>query len=722
MAEKILISIFKNFQDTKDVDFGLDDFLKGVKNGKWQDQVLDVRITSDKTLQERKKKACPMVTISGSFEGRKNTSMRKHSGFVAIDVDKIENPNAVKELVANDKYIYASFISIRGQGLCLIFRIDGTRHDDAFESISSYLYETYQIIVDPSGRNLARSRFVSYDPHLIENPNALLFKKYLPKKKPKKENRVVFVQSDFDEIVKQLYERNVNLCEDYVDWVAIAYALISEFGENGRDYFHTLSSLSSKYNSTDTDRQYDVCIKAHGENGSRDKISKIGSIYYYAKQNGIDIYSAKTKEIIRATISQTKAGVDQAGVATYLQKYHQITSAESTPVIEQTIQKDIKFESENIIEDIQSYLASYNLRKNALSRNIEMNGRPIDDSDINSIYIDIKAIADKVTKDLVTAVLFSNRIELYHPIKELLGQAVEVDKSYPNLLVLLESIKSDTPNYKKWIRKWLISLVASAYGHYSPLTLVFCGEKQGTGKTHWFRYLLPKKLRNLYAESKMDNGKDDEILMTKKWIILDDEYGGKSKKEFIKMKNITSKEWVNVREPYGRVSLDLRRLSMFGGTSNTLQILNDPSGNRRVLPIHITGIIDRKCYNECDKEALFHELYDAYKCGECYTILNEEIELLKESTYEFKESNAEEELIAHKLAHGTAQTGEWLSITQIIQYLIADTKINTLNNTRIGMILTELKYESKRKKINGTTVTAYFANRTNGNEVAPHVF
>ena len=56
----------------------------------------------------------------------------------------------------------------------------------------------------------------------------------------------------------------------------------------------------------------------------------------------------------------------------------------------------------------------------------------------------------------------------------------------------------------------------------------------------------------------MDNGKDDEILMTKKLIILDDEYGGKSKREEKKLKEITAKEFINVREPYGRVSVDLR--------------------------------------------------------------------------------------------------------------------------------------------------------------------
>lgn len=713
MAEKVLISIYKNFADTKDVDFAIDDFINGVKDGKWQDAVLKVRTIADKKERDLAKKKCPMVTISGSFAGRSDNTIRKHSGFIAIDIDKIENPNVVKELLSNDKYIYASFISISGSGLCLLFRIDGTKHLESFEGIGAYLYENYQLIIDQSCKNVSRSRFISYDPYLVFNPTALVFKKYLPKKKASKVNKVVFVQSDFDEIVTQMYSRNVSICEDYAGWISCAYALISEFGENGEKYFHTLSSLSSKYNEDDTTKQYEACLKSYSEGKSR--TAHIGSIYYHAKLAGIDIYSAKTKEIIRATISQTKAGVTTDGVALYLQKYHQITSAESTPVINQVIEKQVTYASENIIDDIQSYLVQYNLRKNLISRNVEINGKPIDDSDINSIFIDIKSLVDKVTKDLICSVIFSNRVEQYNPIKSFLNSysGPKIEQAN-NVRLLLSSIKSDTPNYEKWITKWLVSLIASAYGNYSPLTLVLAGEKQGTGKTHFFRYLLPKELRNLYAESKMDAGKDDEILMTKKLIILDDEYGGKSKREYTKMKEVTSKEWVNVREPYGRVSCDLRRLSMFGGTSNDLQILNDPTGNRRVIPIHIIEDINREMYNACDKDMLFHELHELYKDGYDYSILKSEIDELNQNTDNFKQSTAEEELLASKLGHGTSQSGEWLSITQIIQYLIADTKISTLSNTRIGMLLTEQKFVKMRKRINNSVVTAYYITRISG--------
>jgi len=704
MAEKILISLYKNATDTNDVDFAFDKFLNGIREGTWQDVVLNVRTIADKKERDIAKKRCPLVTVSGSFAGRSDNSIRKHSGFIAIDIDKIENPNAVKELLANDRYIYASFISISGKGLCLIFRIDGTKHLESFEGIGAYLYENYQIIIDQSCKNVSRARFVSYDPYMVYNSDALMFKKYPAKKKASKVSRVVFVQSDFDEIVQQLYNRNINLCETYQDWISTAYALISEFGEGGSAYFHTLSSISGKYNSEDTDKQYEACLRNHSD--AKAKQAHIGSIYYFAKQAGINVYSARTKEIIRATISQTKAGNTPEGVALYLQKFQSITVADSTPIINQVIEKQVEYQSENIIEDIESYLQSYQLRKNTISRNVEINSRPIDDTDLNSIYIDLRAINEKITKDLVCSVIFSNRIEQYNPVRAFLAEEPAGPVTQENLQLLLSGITTDTPLYDRWITKWLVSLIASVNGNYSPLTLVFAGEVQGTGKSHFFRYLLPKRLRSLYAESKMDAGKDDEILMTKKLIIMDDEYGGKSKREYTKMKEITAKEWVNVREPYGRVTVDLRRLAMFAGTSNDMQILNDPTGNRRVIPIHILNI-DREKYNKCDKEMLLHELNALYQSGYDYSILNDEITALNESTENFKMSTPEEELIADKIAPGTSHHHEWLSITQIIQYLILYTKITSLSNTRVGMILTSQKFPKRRAKVNGTVITQF---------------
>jgi len=209
----------------------------------------------------------------------------------------------------------------------------------------------------------------------------------------------------------------------------------------------------------------------------------------------------------------------------------------------------------------------------------------------------------------------------------------------------------------------------------------------------------------------MDAGKDDEILMCGKLIINDDEYGGKSKKEDKRLKELTSKEFINVREPYGRVSVDLKRLSVFCGTSNETQILSDATGNRRIMPIHINDI-DHDYYNQCDKEGLWRELFCMFQMGAEYTILKEDIDRLNAATEMYKISTPEDDLIHKKLTPGSATSfGEWMSLTEIQQYLMADTKFNYLNTNRIGQILTSLGFEKQRRVLNLSKVMMYFVSR-----------
>ena len=706
----MLISHYKNIHDSQDTDIEFDNFLEGVRSGRWQDIALEVRNAPNKEIKELKKKTAPLVTVSGSFAARKDDAIRKHSNLIAIDIDNLDDAVATKNRIGADPYVLAAFVSISGKGLCLIVKIDGTRHLDAFNAIAAYLYNEYQLIVDQSGKNVSRARFISYDPALIQNPNAATFKKYLPKKKEYKQQKVVVIKTDFDSMIAQMDQKGLNLCEDYSDWIRICYGLVSEFGEQGREHFHTLSATSSKYNSIDCDSQFTACLKNHNE--SKGKKSSIGSIYYLAKQNGIDIYTEHSKAIMRHATSQRAAGLSADSIVKSLE-VSGITPEESKEIVEQIVSKDIKYKSESISTDIAAFVNTYDLRRNIITRKIELSYKAIDDSDINSIFLDSKAIFKESSKDLVTSIIFSNRVQSYNPLHEFFeSELYEYNNDqWPNIQLLLSSIITDTQDADFFILRWLLSVVASAYGNKSELVLVFCGEKQGTGKTHWFRYLLPKKIRYLYAESKMDAGKDDEILMCGRLIINDDEYGGKSKREEKRMKELTSKEFINVREPYGRVSVDLKRLAVFCGTSNEMQILSDPTGNRRIMPIHILGI-DHELYNQCDKEALWRELFCMFQRGAEYTILKEDIERLNAATEMYKLSTPEDDLISKKLTPGSSTgLGEWMTLTDIQQYLMADTKFNYLNTQRIGSILTALGFKKDRRTINKSKVMMYYVTR-----------
>lgn len=714
MDNKILISRYKSVTQKNGSQMSIPEFIMGIRDGLWQDDVLSVRNAKSKSESDAIKKRCEAVTVSGIFDTRSISGLRHHSGFIAMDVDNVENPNKAKKLVEKDPYVYAAFVSISGKGLCLMFRIDPAKHRESFEGLDKYLYENYSFICDKSCIDVSRLRIVSYDPYIHINEDSQVFKKYLPKPKQQKQPpKVVYVETDFDNIIKSIYDRGLNLCEDYGEWLRICYALVSHHGdtETGRTHFDLLSRHSSKYNEANCRKQYDVCLRNH--NDGKRKQSTINYIYWLAKQNGIETYSMETKEVIRAAASQSKAGVSPKDISAGLKKFNEIPEDFSTPIIQQVIEQGIEHQTENIIDDIIHFLQPYSLRKNILTRNVELNGKAVDDDDLNTLYIDCKSLFDKSTKDLVLSVIFSNKTPKYNPIKELLESEPEPNGT-PNLDKLIASIKTDTDHYEKWVTKWLVACVASAYGEDAPLTLVLSGEKQGTGKTYWFRRLLPKQIRYLYGESKMDKGKDDEILMTKKLIIMDDEYGGKSKKEDKKFKDMTSKEFINVREPYGKVFVDLRRIAMFAGTSNDTQIISDPTGNRRTLPIHVIDI-DHAMYNSCDKLQLWVELLHLYKNGYDFTVLRDEIQQLNESTEMFYASNPDEELLFSKISKPENQfTGEWMTATEIIKYITIDTKY-VFSNVRIGMLLSKMGFEKSRKKRDGNSVVVYHVSKSDTN-------
>src|SRR6184192_1359909 len=187
----------------------------------------------------------------------------------------------------------------------------------------------------------------------------------------------------------------------------------------------------------------------------------------------------------------------------------------------------------NIVIDLKMFLnKAYKFKRNIITRNIEVDGSNMDDKMLNTIFISCKTHINKATKELVQSIIFSDFVPEYNPFADFLNHYV---KNYPKqatgyIETIINSIETDTPNAGIFIKKWLVSIIASVNGKHSPLMLVLCGG-QNTGKTEWFRRILPDSLLTYYAESKLDLGKDDEILMTKKIIIMDDEMGGKSKVE-----------------------------------------------------------------------------------------------------------------------------------------------------------------------------------------------
>lgn len=689
------ISIYKNIHDVKSKETVLlNVFLDAIQTGKWQDQVLKVRTIRDHEARQQAKKNLQYVTISGLFEQRSVNGLRTHSGFISMDLDNLASDlEGVRTLLSKDPYVYAVFTSVSGTGLCVLFKIDPEKHNEAFEAIGDYLVKQYQLVADPSGKDVSRPRYVSYDPDLFVNERSLTFKKYLPKPKQRKIQSTIFVQDEFERVINEMQLAHVSCVEDYRDWVAIGFGLADQFGEAGRNYYHVLSSCSPKYEQTMCDKQYTYCLRGNGKAGN--KIT-VATIYWFAKQAGIQVYSERTKKIAAATSSMKKSGLDGKQIAANLKKFEGIDNADE--IINQAYASNSNFATgENLIDSFILWLKQgYDIRRNLITRKIENNGKVLDEIELNSIFLSAIKIFDKLSFEMFMRVLLSNNIEQYNPFLNFLSSS-QWD-GYSRIEQLAKCINSKTGDEEfreLMLKKWLVGIIHSMMGGKNELNFILVGGKN-TGKTTFFRDLLPAVLRFYFAESQLNRGKDDEILMCEKLIIFNDEYGGKNKNDERNEKRLMASYEFSLREPYGRSNVTLKRVASMCGTCNELDVLDDPTGNRRIIVIESAGKFDYELYNSLDKEQILLEAYDLWKDGERPVLNDQDIACLELVTdKEYSKVSFEEEMINQWFMSPELST-DFLTTSQIKLELELHTK-DRININKLGSRLRKSGYERIKK-------------------------
>jgi hypothetical protein len=89
--------------------------------------------------------------------------------------------------------------------------------------------------------------------------------------------------NDIEEITKRIEATATDIAPNYADWRDLGFALADALGESGRDYYHRLSRFYSGYTETETNKQYDNCLKAHGHGVT------IKTLYHLAKSAGVNV-------------------------------------------------------------------------------------------------------------------------------------------------------------------------------------------------------------------------------------------------------------------------------------------------------------------------------------------------------------------------------------------------------------------------------------------------
>ena len=99
------------------------------------------------------------------------------------------------------------------------------------------------------------------------------------------------------EVVERIVLAGIDLTDDYNDWFRIGSALAYGLGETGRNLYHELSQMSSKYNVAECDKKYDNCLRTG--NGS----ITLGTFFQMAKDAGVDISASRHTNVADIAMS-----------------------------------------------------------------------------------------------------------------------------------------------------------------------------------------------------------------------------------------------------------------------------------------------------------------------------------------------------------------------------------------------------------------------------------
>lgn len=91
------------------------------------------------------------------------------------------------------------------------------------------------------------------------------------------------LEEEVNLIIVKIESLSIDIASTYADWCNLGFALADALGEQGRDYFHRLSRFYPRYDTAETDKQFDNCLKAKGHGVS------IKTFFFLAQQAGIDI-------------------------------------------------------------------------------------------------------------------------------------------------------------------------------------------------------------------------------------------------------------------------------------------------------------------------------------------------------------------------------------------------------------------------------------------------
>jgi len=677
------VTIFQNFNHVV-LHQHISEVLEQIKNGKYRTQVAELqKLVDSANIDEynKQKKSLLAFTPSGYFVGgRKMQYLKEYSGLIILDFDKLTETHLsmLCDKIPKILYTLAFFKSPSGNGCKVIVKVSSSQENHllAFNQVRLYYENTLALHVDPSGKDITRLCFFSYDSNLYYNPEALTFPILKKNLLPEAFEGSNSIQDEIENIVSQIESNHIDITSTYSDWLKICFALIDALGSDARDYFHRVSRFNHKYNSTDCDKQFDYCINRKSSGIT------IKTFFGFAKDHGIVISNNQ------AIVHKTEPVVMQPD-----NKKSEITGK-------------TKKSSTNKFHLVRDYLIEhFDIRYNTISTEFEYKEK--DDEDYkpmneNNIFIKMSLDGLNFSLNNLMAFLKSDLIHSYNAFTRYFESLPKWSGDTDHIQNLASYVKLKPevrPRFENHFKKWLVRVVKCAIvdSYFNKQAFILVHDKQNSGKSTFCRFLCPPALANYIAEN-LSIDKDSRILLTTNLLINLDELSTLSKIEINSLKSLFSKDKINDRLPYDRKNSIIPRRASFIGSTNQAEFLNDESGSVRWLCFLIESI-DWSYKEKININDVWAQAYHLFKTNFICDLNAEEIKENEEYNRQFHITTSEFELIHKYLSPGTKEYQDsFMTATDILLYIAEQTcgKVK-LNTNNVGKALKMLSFAREKK-------------------------
>jgi hypothetical protein len=212
---------------------------------------------------------------------------------MCVDIDgqdnlQIEDFDDLRNELSRIVNVAYCSLSASGKGVfCLIPIRYPDKHKLHFEALK-ISFSKLGITIDNVCADVSRLRGYSYDPDAYFNLNAVTFTQLHEHNIPrttsifKTKSRSNF-SNESNSLIKVMkvvadIERSfTDITETREQWFQIGCALANEFGQEGREIFHSVSQYYEKYSKSKTDQMFNSCL------GNRYSYN-LGTFFYWAEQ------------------------------------------------------------------------------------------------------------------------------------------------------------------------------------------------------------------------------------------------------------------------------------------------------------------------------------------------------------------------------------------------------------------------------------------------------